>query len=361
MRSFLARHPELLLSVSPLLDGYLTVAAVFLIAHVFLSTSSFLTFVFAGGFMAGTFLGSLLIGRFANQYGQSFFCRTLLVVPALAAGADQPMSRAIVTELSTPETRSKRLSFLMLAWYVGALTAIAAECLLLLTGKLEATGAWHTFYDVPTVLCLASLPLRHRLMKGFHSTQSSPSAGSVPSLKPYRKAILFCCGFWTCQTLPVTAAMFYSPVILESVTGNPYQLFQVTLIYLGFLAGTLPVLKFGDRLPTRWILMGTFAAMTAGLGGIACDPSAALLGMCFGLYALAYGMQSTLNYSLPNQLFPTAVRATAVGIVLAVSRVASVVAEAGLPLLLKCCNVSEIFVLGAGVATIGVITTRLKF
>lgn len=155
--------------------------------------------------------------------------------------------------------------------------------------------------------------------------------------------------------------MFYSPVILESVTGNPNHLFQVTLIYLGFLAGTLPVLKFGDRLPTRWILMGTFAAMTAGLGGIACDPSAALLGMCFGLYALAYGMQSTLNYSLPNQLFPTAVRATAVGIVLAVSRVASVVAEAGLPLLLKCCNVSEIFVLGAGVATIGVITTRLKF
>lgn len=384
MISFLARHPELLLSVSPLLDGYLTVAAGFLIAHVFLSTSSFLTFVFAGGFMAGTFLGSLLIGRFANQYGQSFFCRTLHVVPALAAGAacftdnlivvtmfqcliglfigaDQPVSRAIVTELSTPETRSKRLSFLMLAWYVGALTAIAAECLLLLTGKLEATGAWHTFYDVPTVLCLASLPLRHRLMKGFHSTQSSPSAGSVPSLKPYRKAILFCCGFWTCQTLPVTAAMFYSPVILESVTGNPNQLFQVTLTYLGFLAGTLPVLKFGDRLPTRWILMGTFAAMTAGLGGIACDPSAALLGMCFGLYALAYGMQSTLNYSLPNQLFPTAVRATAVGIVLAVSRVASVVAEAGLPLLLKCCNVSEIFVQGAGVATIGVITTRLKF
>ena len=73
MKSFLARHPKLLLSVSPLLDGYLTVAAGFLIAHVFLSASSFLTFVFAGGFMAGTFLRSLLIGRFADQYGQSFF------------------------------------------------------------------------------------------------------------------------------------------------------------------------------------------------------------------------------------------------------------------------------------------------
>lgn len=92
-----------------------------------------------------------------------------------------------------------------------------------------------------------------------------------------------------------------------------------------------------------------------------CDPSADMLGICFGLYALAYGMQSTLDYSLPNQLFPTAVRATAVGMVLVVSRVASILAAAGFPLLLKCCNVSEIFVLVAGVVTIGIIATRLKF
>ena len=118
--------------------------------------------------------------------------------------------------------------------------------------------------------------------------------------------------------------MFYSPVILESVTRNLDPLLQVALIYTGFLAGTLPRLKFGDWLPTRWGLVGTFAAMAAGLGGIACDPSAALLGMCFGLYALAYGMQSTLDYSLPNQLFPTAVRTTAAGSVLAMSCVALV-------------------------------------
>lgn len=153
MRFLFLRHTEFLLSVNPLLDGYLTVATGFLIAHVFLSASSFLTSVFAGCFMAGTFLGSLLIGRYADRYGRSFFCRTLLVVPAIAdgaarftdnltavtilqgliglsIGANQPVSQAIVTELSPPENRSKHLSFLMLAWYVGALTAIAAECLL---------------------------------------------------------------------------------------------------------------------------------------------------------------------------------------------------------------------------------------
>lgn len=49
-----------------------------------------------------------------------------------------------------------------------------------------------------------------------------------------------------------------------------------------------------------------------------------MLGICFGLYALAYGMQSTLDYSLPNQLFPTAVHTTAVGSVLTMSCVALV-------------------------------------
>ena len=92
-------------------------------------------------------------------------------------------------------------------------------------------------------------------------------------------------------------------------------------------------------------------------GGIACDPSAAVLGVCFGLYALTYGMQSTLDYSLPNQLFPTAVRATAVGVVLAASRVASVVTAAGFPILLKYCNISEIFSAGSGVSILGVIVS----
>lgn len=140
---------------------------------------------------------------------------------------------------------------------------------------------------------------------------------------------------------------------LKSVTRNLNPLLQVALIYMGFPAGTLPMLRFGDWLPTRWGLVGTFAAMAAGLGGIACDPSATLLGMCFGLYALAYGMQSTLDYSLPNQLFPTAVRATAVGIVLAVSSVASVVVATRFLLLLQCCDVLAMFVLGTGIVLAG--------
>lgn len=148
----------------------------------------------------------------------------------------------------------------------------------------------------PARLCLLSLPLRHRLMQEFHFAKATATVKTVvPSLKPYRKALLFCFSFRPCQTLPITAVMFYSPVILESVTENLNPLLQVSLIYTGFLAGTLPMLKFGNRLPTRWVLVGTFAAMATGLGGIACDPSADMLGICFGLYALAWIFHTNLK------------------------------------------------------------------
>lgn len=156
----------------------------------------------------------------------------------------------------------------MLAWYVGALTAVAAEFLLLSATTIEGSS-WHAFYALPACLCLLSQPLRHRLMQEFHPAKATATVKTVPSLKPYRKALLFCFSFRPCQTLPVTAVMFYSPVILESVTGNLNLLLQVALIYMGFPAGTMPMPRFGDRLPARWVLVGTFAAMAAGLGGIA--------------------------------------------------------------------------------------------
>ncbi len=93
----------------------------------------------------------------------------------LFIGTNQLVSQAIVTELSAPEKRSKRLLFLMLAWYVGALTAVAAEFLLLSATTIEGSS-WHAFYALSACLCLLSLPLRHRLMQEFHpSKQPQPS------------------------------------------------------------------------------------------------------------------------------------------------------------------------------------------
>ena len=83
----------------------------------------------------------------------------------------------------------------MLAWYVGALTAVVAEFLLLSATTIEGSS-WHAFYALPAYLCFLSLPLQHRLMQEFHLAKATATVKTlVPSLKPYRKALLFCYSF----------------------------------------------------------------------------------------------------------------------------------------------------------------------
>ena len=67
----------------------------------------------------------------------------------LFIGTNQLVSQAIVTELSAPEKRSKRLLFLMLAWYVGALTVVATEFLLLSASTIEGGGRGMRFMPCP--------------------------------------------------------------------------------------------------------------------------------------------------------------------------------------------------------------------
>ena len=160
----------------------------------------------------------------------------------------------------------------MLAWYVGALTVVAAEFLLLSASTIKGGGV------VACVLCPVHPPVSFESAAtastdaGISSVKAAATVKTIPSLKPYQKALLFCYSFRSCQTLPVTAVMFYSPVLLERVNGNLNPLLQVALIYTGFPAGTLPMPRFGDRLPARWVPVGTFAAMATGLGGIAWIP-----------------------------------------------------------------------------------------
>lgn len=85
----------------------------------------------------------------------------------------------------------------MLAWYVGALTAVVAEFLLLSATTIEGRS-WHAFYALLAYLCFLSLPLQHRLMQEFHPAKAAATVKTIPSLKPYRKALLFCYSFWPC-------------------------------------------------------------------------------------------------------------------------------------------------------------------
>ena len=371
MQALIRSNPVLLLFVSPFLDGYLTVAAGFVIASLFNGENPLGASFYAGSFLAGTFLGALLIGRLADRLGRMPFCRWLLLAPCIASlvpfvtahpvvliaaqfviglfiGADQPVSQAIVTEQSLAQQRSRRLSALMLVWYVGALIAVLGQAVLFFTSWLDPDD-WPLFYAVPAILCALSLPLRRLLSSETAKPVFKSQAMSCPArlLLHYWRRLVFCCGFWSFQTLPVTVVMFYSPTILEELTGSPNQLVQIGLIYVFFLLGTLPMTAGRLKLSNLQVLLLSFFLMGAGLLGLSFTTSVAALGLLFVLYAFGYGLQSVLDYALPNQLFPTEIRATATGLIFSVTRLASVLSAFLFPILMSQLCVEALFFFGA--------------
>lgn len=367
-----------LFSASPFLDGFITVAAGFLIAS-FLMTGSVTAVqvsLFAGSFMTGTFLGSGLIGRVADRFGRLPCARTLVpaLFPLSAAallfsditsltvinfvlgvliGADQPVSQALAAEKLPLEKRGRVLSLLMLAWFVGALTAVGLYRLFLRLGLTEAA-----LYAVPALIALANIWPRLRLTESDvwkASVESAPKGwGLAAVLRRSARSFVFCCGFWICQTIPVTAIMFYSPTILASMTGSNDQTLQIALIYLFFLLGTLPMTTKLFSPPLSRVLVGTFAVMAVGLAGVALSASSAvLLGLFFVAYAFAYGMQTTLDYIYPVVLFSPSLRASASGAILAVSRVGSALCAVGFPFLLERFDAPTLLLAGAIISAAG--------
>lgn len=99
------------------------------------------------------------------------------------------------------------------------------------------------------------------------------------------------------------------------------------------------------------VLAWTFAAMAAGLAGVAFSASSpGLLGFFFVLHAFAYGMQTTLDYIYPVVLFAPSLRASASGAVLAVSCVGSALSAFAFPFLLERFDAFTLLLAGAAIS-----------
>ena len=133
-----------------------------------------------------------------------------------------------------------------------------------------------------------------------------------------------------------------------------YFLFNSTELF--FLIGTLPMTMKIFRPKLGRVLAWTFAAMAAGLAGVAFSASSpGLLGFFFVLHAFAYGMQTTLDYIYPVVLFAPSLLASASGAVLAVSRVGSALSAFAFPFLLERFDAFTLLLAGAAISLAGIL------
>lgn len=128
-------------------------------------------------------------------------------------------------------------------------------------------------------------------------------------------------------------------------------------VSLFFLIGTFPAMFWLNSIGRRPLLIGSLAFMAVGLVILGVFPTAPVIVviLAFGLYAFFSGGPGILQWLYPNELFPTAVRASAVGIAISISRVGTIVSTYGTPLMLEQFGVGPTMLAAAALVVLGLV------
>ncbi|MGW4771802.1 MFS transporter [Nocardia sp. NPDC004278] len=348
---------------------------------------------FAGGWLADMFgrevlytvdLIAIIVLSLAQFWLNGFwwlFALRLLI--GMAVGADYPIATSLLAEFTPRRYRGPLLSMLMVAWFVGAATAYVVGDLLARFGGGDAWRWMLASAAVPgvvIVLMRMGTPESPRwLMQqgradeaqavvtkvfGPHVTveQLAPANESdkVDLTRLYRSGYLgrmmFVAVFWTCSVVPVFAIYAFGPRILSALglTGgleNVGSALITAVFVIGCLIAVTIINRIGRRpLLTRSFLLSGVALLVL---GIFPDSGSAVVLSLFTLYAVFIGGAQVLQFVYPNELFPTEIRGTAVGMASSLSRIGAAAGTYLVPLALLHIGIGSTMLLAAAVTLLG--------
>ncbi|MGQ4601190.1 MFS transporter [Nocardia sp. R6R-6] len=331
--------------------------------------------------LAGLFLGAVVTGPIADRIGRrGIFAWDMLVFAVLSAiqffiespwqllvlrlligvvlGADYVVSKALVTEHAPRSFRGRLMSLLAVAWSTGYVAAYLVGYLLTQVGG-ESWRYMLAASAVPALLIFwfrLGVPESPLWLTQHGRTEEAaavvrthlgaavlaPPVETVPIERrglrvlftpKFRKRTAVGALFYVCQVIPFFALGTFSPQVMESL-GVTSKLGAGAAYNAFLLIGAVLGLVFIDRVSRRTFLIGTFflgAALLAALVTFA-GTSPVVAVVIFALFALVLAAAVNLEYVYPPELFPTDLRASGVGIAVAVSRIGSAASTFLLPL-----------------------------
>jgi putative MFS transporter len=392
----------------PFLDGYvLSIIGVAMLQITnALQLSAFWEGLIAASALIGVFLGGFIGGWFTDKYGRkvlylvdliaivgfsvaqfwvesawALFAWRLLI--GIAVGADYPIATSLLAEFLPRKQRGPLLAAMVLMWFAGAAVAYVVGELLLRVGGDDGWRWVLASALVPGVLFLiarSGTPESPRwlLSKGRTAEadavikkvygpsysiadlpeQSSGKPVSLWSLfhSGYGKRMAFVTLFWTCAIVPLFAIYAFAPKVLQALklTGDwaAYGSIAITFLFtLGCLVATLLI----NRLGRRKMLIHSFlwSGLSLVLLGVFPDASPTTVLVLFGAYAVLIGGAQVLEYVYPNELFPTEIRASAVGLATSLSRIGAAVGTYLVPISLASYGVANTMFAAALISLFG--------
>lgn len=397
-------------SGGPFLDGYvLSVIGVVMMQMtnslqltVFwqgLIAASALIGIFIGGFLGGVITDRLgrkvlylidliaIIGFSVAQFWVEsalmlFVWRLLL---GIAVGADYPIATAFLTEFLPRKYRGTMISIMIVIWFLGAATAYVVGEIAMRYGGDEAWRWVLASAVVPGVIFLLARygtpeSPRWLLSKGrvkeadavikkvygpvYSSVDlkddscSSGKKATIASLfhSGYGKRMLFVCIFWTCAIIPIFAIYAFAPQVLQALNiPDDMATIGSVIITILFTVGCILATLLINVMGRKRMLFHSFlwSGLMLLMLGLFPESSPSMILLFFSSYAIFVGGTQVLQYLYPNELFPTEIRATAVGLGTSVSRIGAAIGTYLVPLSLANWGIEATMFMAAGLSLIG--------
>ncbi|WP_109476365.1 MFS transporter [Paraburkholderia sp. C35] len=325
--------------------------------------------------LAGLFAGSLFAGPVVDRFGRrglfnydmllfavislaQFWVTSptqLLVLRLLLGvtlGFDYVVSKALVVEYSPRRMRGRLLSWLAIAWALGYASAYVIGYLL----KDQGPDVWRLMLLSSAIPSAVVFLIRVRVpesplwlqRKGRAAEAQAliakhigpqvtlaplaegalkPTGGSkIASLfsKTWRTRLFIACFFYMCLVIPYFSLGTFSPMVFGSL--HIADKFTAGLIYNVFLlVGTIGGALVVDRINRRTFLLTGFflSAVVLAVLSFGTKLPGALIVALFAVFACVLSGANNLCFLYPQELFSTEMRATALGLAVAASRIGS--------------------------------------
>lgn len=294
-------------------------------------------------------------------------------------GADYPIATSLIAEFTPKAHRSISMGMVSAAWYLGATAAAFVGYFL-----FAVDGGWKWMLGSAVIPCIILLIGRHDIPEsplwlqskgrteearavmdrvfGADIEMNEPERKVKTSLKlifkgGYLKRIVFLGILTLCQVVPMYAIYTFGPDIMTAFgLGEGHEaILGESAVSLFFLIGTIPAMFWLNSIGRRPLLIGSLFFMAVGLVILGIFPNAPIwvVIIAFGLYAFFSGGPGILQWLYPNELFPTSVRASAVGISISISRIGTIISTYGTPLFLESFGVGPTMLVAAGLVVLG--------
>jgi len=298
----------------------------------------------------------------------------------IVIGADYPIATSLVAEFTPRRHRTVSMGVLAAMWYVGATAAgvvgylcvgmedgwrwmlgsAVIPCVIILLGRMHIPESPRWLARKGRYEEAQAIVLR---LFGANVQLEEEVAAKTRYRKLFEKGylgrIVFVGTIWLCQVVPMFAIYTFGPTIMAAfgLNAGPEAILGDIVISLFFLAGCIPAMYLLNSLGRRPLLIGSFLAMTLSLAFLGFMPQVGILVivMVFGIYAFFSGGPGIMQWLYPNELFPTDIRASAVGAAMAFSRIGTVISTYALPLFLAAQGIGTTMLVGAIISCVGLV------